>query len=64
MSNVVEIEPVSPVDDVRKQVEALGGTVGEILPIARWVQLNGVFTPEHLRTLATEIEKSWKRIKH
>jgi len=52
-------QPIDAVGDIRKQVEATGGMVGEILPIARWVQLNGVFTPEQLRRLAKAIEKSW-----
>ncbi len=53
-------EPVNAVDQIRMDVEKLGGSVGAIVPNARWVQLDGVFTPEQLRRLAKAIEKEWK----
>jgi hypothetical protein len=58
------VQPIDVVGDIRKQVENLGGTVGEILPVARWIQLNGVFTPEQLRSLAKAVEKSWNNRAH
>lgn len=53
-------EPVNAVDEIRKDVERLGGSVGPIQPNARWVQLDGIFTPEQLRRLAKAVEKGWK----
>jgi hypothetical protein len=59
-----ETQPVDVVGEIRTQVENLGGTVGEILPVARWIQLTGVFTPEQLRSLAKAVEKSWNNRAH
>jgi len=51
------------VDDIRKEVERLNGSVGEIIPVARWVELNGPFTPEQLRELADIVEDTYDRQK-
>jgi hypothetical protein len=53
-------EPVNAIDQIRTDVERLGGSVGVIAPNARWVQLDGVFTPEQLKRLAKEVERKWK----
>lgn len=47
------------VDEVRKQVEGLGGSVGVPTPMANWIELHGVFTPDQLRKLAKAVEKQY-----
>lgn len=48
------------VEEVRTYVERLGGCVGPLQPNARWINLEGVFTPEQLRLLADAIEEAFK----
>ena len=36
--------------------------IGIVYPGQRWVELNGSFTVDELRTLALEIEKKYKKV--
>jgi len=47
------------IDQIRATVESLGGSVGTPTPMANWIELHGVFTPEQLRTIAAEIENQY-----
>ena len=46
-------------ETIRATVESLGGSVGTPTPMANWIELHGVFTPQQLRTIAEEIENQY-----
>lgn len=56
---VAKAKPYSTLETIREDVSRVGGTVGELNPMAQWVELHGMFTPDHLRKLAKLIEKQY-----
>jgi hypothetical protein len=50
---------IPDVEQIRKEVENFGGTVGNITPMANWVELHGIFTPKQLKDLAQAVESQY-----
>ena len=47
------------IEEVRNEVAKMGGTVSDPLPMANWIEMHGVFTPDQLRKLAKTVEKKY-----
>ena len=56
----LNMEPINAIEEIRKDVERLGGSIGDIRSTAKWVELHGPFTPEQLRRIAKEVDKKFK----
>ena len=52
---------MSKYDDVKLEIEKTGGRIGSQLPNANWCYVEGNMTPAQLRTIATKIEKGFKK---
>lgn len=54
---------MTSIEEVRSQVENMGGSVSDPTPMANWIEIHGAFTPAQLRKLAKAVEKNFNKQK-